>query len=110
MKMTSRVETNVPNRQYICPVFNKNFPKLSLLALGVLGQMINEPELDYCTIDKLYDSNSSDTISDITEAVNELIGKGCLIKTAENKLAVDKHLLVKMQIVSGSRTVNLEGK
>ncbi len=108
--MTSRVELNNPNRQYICPVFDKDFPKLSLIAVGVLGQMINEPELDYCTMDKLYNSNSADGIADITDAVEELISKGCLIKTSENKLAVDKHLLVQMQIVSGSSNINVEGE
>ena len=70
--------------------------------------MINVPELDYCTIDKLYNSNISDSIGEITDAVEELIDNGCVIKTQDNRLAIDKHLLTKMQIVSGYKTVNLE--
>ena len=62
---------------HILPVMNKNFPKISLLAFGILGQMINIPELDYCTIDKLYNNNRLNSIAELTDAVEELIATHC---------------------------------
>ena len=107
--MDKKFIINAPEESYICPpVFDEDFPKLSLSAIGILGQMMNVPELDYCTIDKLYNNNISDSIGEITDAVEELIDNGCVIKTQDNRLAIDKHLLTKMRIVSGYKTVTLE--
>ncbi len=84
---------------HILPVMNENFPRISLLAFGLLGQMINIPELDYCTIDKLYNNNRLNSITEITNAVEELIAKHCIIKTSDNRLAVDKKIVANMKII-----------
>ena len=84
---------------HILPVMNKNFPKISLLAFGILGQMINIPELDYCTIDNLYNNNRLNSIAELTDAVEELIATHCIIKTSDNRLAVDKKIVANMEII-----------
>ena len=51
INMDKKFIINAPEESYICPpVFDEDFPKLSLSAIGILGQMMNVPELDYCTI------------------------------------------------------------
>lgn len=106
--MTSTNKDNISQRQYICPILNENFPKISLMALGILGQMINVPELDYCTIDKLYNNNILDSIADITDAVEELIDNNCVIKLCDKRLAVNKNIIVNMKLKSGSYQENYE--
>lgn len=83
----------------ICPVFNNKFPKLSLEALGVLGQMINLPEMDYCNFSKLCEMNPADSPAVIKAAVEELLNEGCIIKINGKILAVDKHVVTKMKVV-----------
>lgn len=100
MNITSRI---------ICPDFEKHFPRLSLSALGVLGQMINVPELDYCTFNKLCQSNPADNPDEIKEAVNELHKEGFIIFVDENILAVNKHIITQMKERSlrGELNVNI---
>ena len=87
------------SNRLICPAFNKDFPKLSLEAIGILGQMINLPEMDYCDFSKLCDMNPVDSPTVIENAVEELLNEGCIIKINENILAVDKHVLTKMKVI-----------
>ena len=87
------------NSRIICPDFEKQFPKLSLAALGVLAQMINVPELDYCSLSELCQSNPADSPDEIEMAVNELHKNGIVIFIEDNILAVDKHVITQMKVV-----------
>lgn len=83
----------------ICPDFDKKFPRVSLSALGVLSQMVNVPELDYCNLSKLYESNPANSPDEIKNAIMELLRQGLVITVGNDIFAVDKHVLTKMKVV-----------
>ena len=90
-------------------MIGKNFPKLSLSALGVLGTMLNDPESDYCTIDKLCTIIPKAKKSDMKNAVDELLENNYLIEISDNRVAVNKYIIVKMKIMHGYIFFNMEG-
>lgn len=89
-------------------MIGKNFPKLSLSALGVLGTMLNDPESDYCTIDKLCTIIPKSKRSEIKKAVDELLENNYLIEISDNRVAVNKQIIVNMKIMHGYIFFNME--
>lgn len=108
-KITSKIKTNIQSHNGTSPVFGENFPKMSSAAIGVLLQMVNMTELDYCTRNDLYRSNPADTAFKINRAVDELISNGCIVETHDNRLAVNKVMIAqKMKLVHGNLLIRME--
>ena len=77
----------------ISPFFKAATPKLSLEAIGLLLQMSNVPELDYCKKEDLYRSNPAGSVRKIDSTIDELIDQKCLIEI-NDRLAVNKAVIV----------------
>ena len=104
------MNTMVNSSNVISPVFRSNSLKLSLEAVGLLLQMTNVPELDYCTIDDLYRMNPVSSVRKINRIIDELLDNKCLIKTDDNRLAVNKAVIAEsMQVIHGNLLLRMEG-
>ena len=103
------MENTVNLSKVNCPIFNNKLPKMSSAAIGVLLQMVNMTELDYCTRNDLYKNNPADTTFKINQAVDELISNGCIVETHDHRLAVNKVMIAqKMQLVHGNLLIRME--
>ena len=71
---------------------------MDMAAYGVLSTMLNVPEFDNVTIEKLSEA-SSDSEDVVRNAIDLLIEKGYVIKTKENKYCVDKEKILEMKKV-----------
>lgn len=100
----------VNSSNIVLPVFRSNSSQLSLEAIGILLQMSNVPELDYCTKEDLYRSNPAGSVRKIDRTIDELIKHKCLIETNDNRLAVNKAVIVQsMRLVHGNLLLRMEG-
>lgn len=94
----------------IKPEFKPNSLQLSLEAIGMLLQMSNVPEFDYCKREDLYRMNPTWEVCKIDKIIDELIDHQCLIETNNHRLAVNKFIIVQaMQLVHGNLLLRTEG-
>lgn len=78
---------------------SQNSVTLSLEAKGVLSTMLNNPETDYCTLNKLCEFFKSDSPQIIKKALSELTEAGYLICIKNQLYAVNKLKLPQMKVV-----------
>lgn len=92
------------------PVINEYTSNLSLGAIGLLLQMSNLPELDYCTKEDIYRSNPTGSHRRIDRAIDELLAHKCLVEMSDHRLAVNKSIIVQqMHLVHGNLLLRMEG-
>lgn len=97
------------SKNTVLPVFRINTSKLSFEAIGLLLQMSNVPELDYCKKEDLYRVNPDSSVRRIDKIIDELLDNNCLLKT-EGRLAVNKSVIVQnMQLIHGNLLLRMEG-
>lgn len=80
-------------------IINPNDRNLSLEAIGVLSTMLNVPENDYCTVEKLHAAIPADSLAEIRSALNELIENKYVFKIGDRIYAVNKWKIPQMQII-----------
>ncbi len=69
---------------------------LEKTAYGILSTMLNVPEFDNVSIEKLMEG-SPDTEETIKKALSELIEKNYILETADRKFAVNKEKIFEMK-------------